>query len=218
MSVVAAARLKSLYARWLIASAGMRVTTSFLAVLAGARGVSGIVFTISILRTVTRGWNPMSGGRIHRSSRRLRNPASLRVRSNTRQTCRSRPAASAVSAVVSVAPGASTNSRRTLASASLKRGVWSRHDQAPEFLEHRGAANERLTGLRDVGWPGRRQQKRLVAQIAAEPRVALAPRLEAPGDRVEQLGLARRRFPHGARLKNLAPSSAYQRMLCRRRI
>src|SRR4030095_10689918 len=47
------------------------------------------------------------------------------------------------------------------------------------------------------GWPGRRQEKGLVAQVAAEPRMAPAPCFEVPGDRIEQLRFVRRRFPHG---------------------
>src|SRR5713226_10459400 len=44
---------------------------------------------------------------------------------------------------------------------------------------------------------GRDQHIRLVAQLATQPRVALAPGLEAPGDRVEQPGFRRGLFLNG---------------------
>src|SRR5258708_1552576 len=50
------------------------------------------------------------------------------------------------------------------------------------------------TELHARGRPGRRQQIGLVAQLAAQPRVALAPGLEAPGDRVKQPGFERGLF------------------------
>jgi len=65
---------------------------------------------------------------------------------------------------------------------------------------------------------GRGQQIGLVAQLAAQPGIALAPGLESPADRIEQPGLVRGLSRMAARLKKLAPSSAYHRMLCRRRI
>jgi len=49
--------------------------------------------------------------------------------------------------------------------------------------------------MRVAGW--RDQHIRLVAQLAAQPRVALAPGLEAPGDRVEQPGFRRGWFLNG---------------------
>ena len=58
----------------------------------------------------------------------------------------------------------------------------------------------------------------VVAQLAAQPRVALAPGLEAPGDRVEQPSFGRRWFLNGRSAEKIAPSSAYQRMLCLPRI
>jgi hypothetical protein len=54
-----------------------------------------------------------------------RKPVSMRVRSNTRQTCLSRPVICAASAAVSLTPGGSTNRCWTRASASLKRRVMS---------------------------------------------------------------------------------------------
>ena len=48
-----------------------------------------------------------------------------------------------------------------------------------------------------MGGRGRVQHIRLVAQFAAQPRVALAPRLEAPGDRVEQPRFGRGWFLNG---------------------
>ena len=50
---------------------------------------------------------------------------------------------------------------------------------------------------RRVGGLGRIQHIRLVAQLAAQPRVALAPGLEAPRDRVEQPGFRQGLFLNG---------------------
>jgi hypothetical protein len=55
--------------------------------------------------------------------------------------------------------------------------------------------------------------KGLIAQVAAEQRVALTPKFEAPRDGIEHPGFLQRALVKG-RLSEKAGNSAYQRMLC----